>query len=133
MKMGRIGEFPGNEQMGRGKRGLHMLTRIRNMPDDVYSMKRDKIESHYENKLKRHNLDEAEIQAKMETFTKTIDETRNLSDSEFEEKKFELASQIAPGGQDFSNFKVRGKNLKIFKALLNTDLIPVLENRIDSD
>lgn len=119
-------------QAGSSKAGLKQLERIREIPEHIYSVKKDEIAGRFLEKIllykpKGQEIDEEEARNKILSI---FDEARALSDLDFELKKEKLAAQLKE--DILPEIKTIDVDTKIEHFLLNPSVIPILEEKIEN-
>ena len=133
-------------QAANSEQGLDMLRRIRKMPQDVYTEKKQEIiERHLEN-IQKHagKLNDAEKKQESERLMKVLDKARAMSDKDFELNGPDLAKEFITESKKTLEKdkelqkeaeKIRherhGGPTRIGRFLINPKIAPILEKRLE--
>ncbi len=114
-----------------------LLSRSRQWPDDAYDRRSEKFLDKYISKIEEKHgpMTSKEVAAEKERIRAIVEESRALSDVDFELSKQELAARIDnnghPGPPKGNTLVSQGKRPgKITRFLLSKEAIPLLEERV---
>ncbi len=110
---------------------VHMLERVRNMPDRLYESVKNNIADNQLDKMERHvgfqNDDEKE--AYKQELLDLFSDVRGLPDQEFFVQKIGLARNLLPDNPQIRK-QLKNELGRVGQFLLDSALIPILENRL---